>query len=235
MRILRSFANRFLWVFWERLLLKFKIKGFYASPFSYVWGKFEFDSFVSIARGCILSDVSIGSYTYLSANTQGKYVTIGRFCSIGQDVLLGGLAAHPKNISTHPVFYSKLLNNPYLKPFSIIDDYEHYRTTIIGHDVWIGDRSIILPGVSIGTGAIVAAGAVVTKNIDPYSIVGGVPAKKIGSRISDESTLQRVLSTNWWSWDEEKLAKCAHIFKADDFSMLLEKANKNECMNVSKG
>ncbi|MBI5204619.1 MAG: CatB-related O-acetyltransferase [Nitrospirae bacterium] len=85
---------------------------------------------------------------------------------------------------------------------------------IIGNDVWIGDSVIILPGVQVGDGAIIGAGSVVTKNVPPYTIVGGVPAKKIRDRFSDKIK-EQLLQIKWWDWPEEKIKANREFFMTD--------------------
>ncbi|WP_426668526.1 DapH/DapD/GlmU-related protein [Mucilaginibacter sp. McL0603] len=104
--------------------------------------------------------------------------------------------------STHPAFY--LRNTPLLKKYSNQDEFTTAKQTLIGHDVWIGENAIVLDGVNIGTGAVVAAGAVVTKDVAPYTIVGGVPAKIIKTRFSG-SEIDCILNSKWWDKNEEWL------------------------------
>lgn len=78
--------------------------------------------------------------------------------------------------------------------------------TVIGNDVWIGHRATIMPGVKVGDGAIIASNATVTKDVEPYAIVGGNPARLIRKRFSDEQ-IERLLSIKWWDWDIERITK----------------------------
>lgn len=149
-----------------------------------------------LAPGCIVNHSTIGKYSYVCRNSLIQNTTIGNYCSISNDVLCG-LGCHPLDrFSTSPVFYKK--NNPL--HYALVKDDEsivEYRSISIGSDVWIGARATILDGVSIGHGAVVASGAVVTKDVPPYAIVGGVPAVIIRYRFDDE-TIKRLLATNWW-------------------------------------
>lgn len=106
----------------------------------------------------------------------------------------------------------------------------------IGHDVWIGANAIILGGIRLGQGAVVGAGAVVTKDVEPYAIVGGIPARVIRYRFSPE-TIRAIESTNWWEADETLLARNAHLFRHPDqfrasFLALQESALKNPTGNI---
>lgn len=127
-----------------------------------------------------LVDTTLGDYSYVGGNVKIQYATIGKFCSIAEGVKIG-LGIHPTNLpSTHPAFYSPQSHWD-IKPDLSLNIVE-YKPVIIGDDVWIGTNAIVLDGVKIGSHAVVAAGAVVTKDVPEYSIVGGVPAKLIKNR-----------------------------------------------------
>ena len=137
----------------------------------------------------------INDYTYIRGNNKIQNATIGKFCSIGPEVCIG-LGIHPTNLkSTYPGFYTR---SEYYRVEKLYDfDGEEYKQVEIGNDVWIGARATILDGVKIGDGAVIAAGAVVTKEVPPYAIVGGVPAKVIKYRFS-ESRIKELLDEKWW-------------------------------------
>ncbi|MBO0590873.1 CatB-related O-acetyltransferase [Cellulophaga sp. E16_2] len=152
-----------------------------------------------------LNNCTISEYTYIGSNCFLQNTSVGKFCSVAKHSLIG-LGIHPTDlISTTPLFYRK--DNP-LKVKLLKEDlgFEEYKPITIGHDVWIGARAIVMDGIEIGTGAIVASGAVVTKNIPPYAIVGGVPAKLIKYRFNKEK-IEELLSSEWWDWDLEKINK----------------------------
>lgn len=143
--------------------------------------------------------LTIGAHTYIRSDAVLSVVSqIGRFCSVGSGCTIGQeKQTHPLDwVSTHPFAYESgdLVYEP------------KHSFTIVGHDVWIGHNATILEGVTIGTGAIVATRAVVTKDVPPYAIVGGNPAKVIRYR-HDESTIQRLLDSKWWNFDYEFLLK----------------------------
>lgn len=148
---------------------------------------------------------SIDDFTYMGNNTQILNAKIGKFCSIGSDCKIG-LSKHPSEIfvSTHPIFYSRLKQAGIT--FADKNYFQEDENVIIGNDVWIGVNSIITGNLSIGDGAIIAAGAVVTKDVLPYSIVGGVPAKHIKFRFS-QTEIEQLLKDKWWLKDEEYLRK----------------------------
>ncbi len=161
----------------------------------------KFGKNIFLGENVSLINCKIDDYSYISLNSKIKNTSIGKFCSIGPNVQII-LGKHPLNfVSTHPVFYSK--NKPF-KTFSDRIYIDEYDSVLIGNDVWIGEGVIIPSGVTIGNGAIISARSVVTKNIEPYSIVGGIPAKLIKYRF-DESTIKKINNSNWWDWDESKL------------------------------
>lgn len=149
------------------------------------------------------------------------YTKVGRYCSIAPEVhIIRG--NHPVHtfVSTNSLFYRTIENefprgisyskkNKYV-PFKFADDNQQY-SVVIGNDVWIGYGVIILEGVTIGDGAVIAAGAVVTKNVEPYSIVGGVPAKHIRYRFSKDE-IEKLLEIKWWDKNEEWLYEHSEQF-----------------------
>ncbi|WP_430474905.1 CatB-related O-acetyltransferase [Thalassospira lucentensis] len=161
------------------------------------------------------ANVFVGKHSYgLSKNmvagaSPDATLTIGSYCSIGPDVLFLCKVDHPLNLpSTYP--FKTLLwnidqgNNDAITKGSIS----------LGHDVWIGARAIILSGVEIGTGAVVAAGAVVTKDVPPYAIVGGNPAKVIRKRFDDHQ-IQKLLATRWWELSDAELKEKSQLLYGD--------------------
>ena len=126
---------------------------------------------------------------------------IGAFCSISSNVKIGGVA-HPVHfVSTSPVFLS---HKDSIKAKFARHDYLPMVKTTVGHDVWIGEGAFIKAGVRIGTGAVVGMGAVVTKDVPPYAIVAGNPARVIRYRFSDEM-IQSLIATAWWDKSDAEL------------------------------
>jgi len=153
------------------------------------------DKSSSIDIGCNVIDCEIGKYSYIAMFSWVINAEIGAFCSIGDNVYIGG-AEHPINwASTSPAFEG--VKNSYPKERFASLTLPPYKRTIIGNDVWIGHGAVIKQGVRIGDGAIVGSNAVVTKDVPPYAIVGGVPAKILRYRFSQD-IIQQMLKSKWW-------------------------------------
>ena len=157
----------------------------------------EIASHCHILQNTLILNSSINSYSYVGVNSIVQNARIGSFCSIANDVFIG-LGSHPTNyFSTSPLFY-KATNTFQIKFIEEDIKFSEYIAIEIGNDVWLGARAIVMDGIKIGDGAIVAAGAVVTKDIPPYAIVGGVPAKIIRYRFKSEK-IQYLLNSKWWT------------------------------------
>jgi chloramphenicol O-acetyltransferase type B len=173
------------------------------------------DNNTSIANNChvlndtLLNNCTIGNYSYIGRKSIVQNTTIGGYCSIANDVCIG-LGAHPKDFfSTSPLFYR--VKNTF--KINLIDcdlSFDEFIPIIIGNDVWIGARAMIMDGVTVGDGAIVAANAVVTKDVPPYAIVAGVPAKVISYRF-EQKKISSLLILKWWDLPIEKILKIRKI------------------------
>lgn len=154
----------------------------------------NFGDNVIISSSCEIVNTSVDNFTYVSKNTTILNSRIGKFCSIASGVKIN-LPNHPIDyISTHPLFYSK--NYKQYNKLESSKFNELYKVEI-GNDVWIGENSIILTGVKIGNGAVVAAGAIVNRDVPDYAIVGGIPAKVIKYRFTLEE-ITTLLKYKWW-------------------------------------
>lgn len=133
---------------------------------------------------------------------------VGAFCSISNFVSIGGVA-HPLHfVSTSPVFLS---HKDSVKTKFARHEYLPVLRTSIGHDVWIGERALIKAGVRIGHGAVIGMGSVVTKDVEPYAIVAGNPARFLRFRF-DEIVVQGLLDLQWWNLPEAELEKLGSLF-----------------------
>lgn len=162
-----------------------------------------------------LHDVQLGDYSYIAKNCRISHCSIGKFCSIGPNFCCG-LGVHPTNgISTAPMFYSTAKQNgTTLCKENKIEESLH---TNIGNDVFIGANVTVLDGVTISDGAVIGAGAVVTKDIPPYAIAVGVPAKVVKYRF-DEETIKALLEKQWWNGTVEDLQQVEkHFWDVETF------------------
>ena len=163
-----------------------------------------------------LHKVKLGNFSYIQENSKIYNCNIGSFCSIAPEVVIG-LIDHPTNYtSTSPVFYDKNQPLPYF--FNHLDEYQKYfKKTIIEHDCWIGQRVMIKAGVRIGVGSIIGAGSLITKDVEPYTIVGGVPGKVIRKRFK-KNIIKKLLKSKWWELSEDNLKKISiHIDNPIEF------------------
>ncbi|WP_378952005.1 CatB-related O-acetyltransferase [Pelosinus sp. sgz500959] len=166
--------------------IRYAREGLKIKHVSYIDKGFQAEAPIEILYKVLIeSHVFMGKYTYMVSGRIYQNTKIGRYCSVGTNVNIG-LPEHPTNyLSTHPFQYSK--------------DYIN-KETVIGNDVWLGNNACIKSGITVGTGAIVGAGSIVTKDVPPYAIVAGVPAKIIRYRF-DEKTIQELLMSSWWDKD----------------------------------
>lgn len=172
--------------------------------------KCEFGHFNTIYDYVTLIETKIGDFTYVNNGSILCRATIGRFCSIGNNVMIG-LGKHPSKrfISTHPAFYAK--DKWPQRTFAESDYFMETGNVTIGSDVWVGNGAYVLDDVVIGHGAIIGAGAVVTKDVAPYNIVAGIPAKLIRLRFNNEE-IDALLSYRWWEKDIDWFAENYMLF-----------------------
>ena len=157
-------------------------------------------------------DMYIGKYCYIGSNTRIYNCSgIGNYCSISFDVKIGVINHALNHISTNPIFYNK--KKGWISRTTY--DEQIRKPAIIGHDVLISCNVVILEGVTIGTGAVIGAGSVVTKDIPPYAIAAGVPARIIKYRF-DESLRNKLLLSKWWDLPKEELIKYSEQFNNPD-------------------
>ena len=184
--------------------------------------KSKFSKNVAIEGPGRIYNSTIGKYSYIGKNSIICDTQIGSFCSIG-DSCYTGPGKHPiYSVSSSPVFYSK--NNVFRKAFyqRTIEEYER---TIIGNDVWIGTHVFIKSGVKIGHGCIIGAFAVVTKDVEPYTVMGGNPARIIRKRFSDD-IIDDLLKSEWWNFDDTKIKDISHAFESPSKFIKLLKETK---------
>lgn len=169
--------------------------------------------------------MSIGKHTYgwpiFWNDKNNSNIIIGNFCSIGDNVkiYLGG--NHRTDwVTTYPFGH---INKDIFNNFNGDGHPKSNGDVIIGNDVWIGANAIIMSGVNIGDGAVIANNSHVIKNVEPYSIVGGNPAKLIKYRFTPEQ-IEKLLEIKWWNWDDEKINNFTHLLCNNDIDAFINAA-----------
>jgi phosphonate metabolism protein (transferase hexapeptide repeat family) len=178
--------------------------------------------YTEVAEGGRLVETELGDYSYVMENCQSWCVTIGKFANIAASARI--------NATHHPMSRATMHHFTY-RASDYFDDAQHEqdffaarraRRVFIGHDTWIGHGVTILPGVTIGNGAVVGAGAVVSKDVAPYTIVGGVPARLIRKRFPDR-VAERMQALAWWDWDHGRLRAALDDFRDLSAEAFLER------------
>ena len=173
----------------------------------------------------------IGLGTYIAGHTSFSKVKIGRFCSIGKNIKTN-IGIHPTDlISSHPAFFSikkqagfTFVDKNKFNEHKYADEDKKY-LVIIGNDVWIGNNVIIMDGIKIGDGAIIGTSAIVTKDVEPYSVMGGVPAKLIRKRF-DTDVIDALLEFKWWEMDFYWIERHHELFLQPDRFVTFIKSSK---------
>lgn len=179
----------------------------------------SFGAFVGIGQGSRIAHSSIGDYSYCDRYADIANTTLGKFANIAAFVRIGA--------TDHPMDKASLHHFHY-RSASYFDDaaddaawfaHRQTRRTMIGHDTWIGHGAQVRPEVTIGHGAVIAGGAIVTKDVAPYMIVAGIPAVPLRARFSD-AVAERMLALAWWDWPHDRLRAALDDFRklrAEDF------------------
>ncbi len=176
--------------------------------------------FCTVERRGMIFNSDLGDYSYTGYNTVVKYTKIGKFCSISWNVSIGGANHDFTALSTHPF--------PIKKKYGISEEtiaYDSFAEPLtIGNDVWIGSNVSIMRGVKIGDGAVIGAGSVVTKDVPPYAIAYGNPAKVHKFRF-DKKIIDLIKSWQWWDWPEDLLKDHVELFRHSLHDEDIEKLN----------
>lgn len=178
-------------------LLDLRRAGIICAETTIIAGEVTFEPPVRLFGGASIRNSTLGAYSYVANSSYLRDVTMGRYSSVADNVLASA-PNHPSHwLGSSAFFFDDVFEQGLPRPEV---DFTIRERVTIGNDVWIGARASIMGGVTIGDGAIVALGAVVTRDVEPYSIVGGVPAKPIRQRF-DDTLIQDLLSFAWWRFD----------------------------------
>ena len=201
---MRLFVKKILYYFLNSIEKKKKVT---LSGFSRGLQNVTFEGKNAVPDGCNFSGkIKIGYATTLGyRNLLGGTISIGKYCQLGVDVAL-----HATN---HPISYMTTYINKNLFDGEL-KSLKQENVIAIGHDVWLGHGVVIVGNVTVGNGAIIAAGSVITKDVEPYAIVAGVPAKEIRKRFSD-TIIQEIETLQWWDKSEQELEKIKPLFFKD--------------------
>lgn len=178
--------------------------------------------YTEIAERCRVHETTLGDYSYMMQDCGVWCAEIGKFANIAAAVRINA-TNHPTWRATQHHFTYRAAD--YWADAGQEEDFFEWRRShrvLIGHDTWLGHGSTILPGVTVGDGAVVGAGAVVTKDVAPYEIVGGVPARPIRSRF-EAATAARMQALAWWHWDHDRLRTTLDDFRTLSAAAFLEK------------
>lgn len=204
---------------------KFKYKLIVGSG-TYI-SKSKFEKNCSVGNDCKITNTVVGKYSYITEGARITHAKIGNFCSIGPNLRIG-MASHPVNkfVSTSPLFYLKNTNlkTSFSKKNKISThkfvDSKNLFFVEIGNDVWIGSNVTIMDGLKIGSGSVIGANSLVTKDVEPYAVVIGAPAKKVKFRFS-QLQIKKLLSLKWWNRNEKWILLNSNKF--DDINKFLKK------------
>lgn len=179
-------------------------------------------SYCGLAEYSSVNNSNINDYSSIGRYSKINNCNIGKFVSISWDTTVGAIEHDYHRLTTNAFPYAKrVMGCEYTSPIVL--------STTIGNDVWVGANSVILAGLKIGDGSVIGAGSVVTKNIPPYEIWAGVPAKKIKNRFSKKIS-NKILKLKYWEWSEQKLRKNIKLF---DFP--IDEININQIIQQSTG
>ena len=184
------------------------------SKFSFIDNKSVINKKAIVYRACQVFRSTIDAHTYIAPNSCIIHSKIGKFCSISKNVYIG-LPKHNFNVlSTSPLFLSE--NNALKTSWVKGNSFEEFENTIIGNDVWIGMNVMIKGGVKISDGAVIGAGSIVTKDVPPFAIVVGCPAKILKYRFSSD-IIEKIMYHKWWNLNDKLLMKNIDLFRNEDF------------------
>lgn len=170
-----------------------------------------------------VTNSTMGDYSYIGRNSRLIHADVGKFCSISRQCAIGMGTHTLDKLSTSPIFTEQHngTTHSWVKTSTVVP----FKRTTIGNDVWIGQRVMIMGGVKVGDGAVIGAGAIVTKDVPPYGVVAGVPAKVIRYRFNQEQ-IDEILKSPWWNFPDETLKEHIELFQTSgSIDVVINKLN----------
>jgi phosphonate metabolism protein (transferase hexapeptide repeat family) len=182
----------------------------------------RFGRFTEVGARTTVIESEIGDYSYVMEDGDIVYSHIGRFCSIARQTRINP-GQHPVQRASQSHFtYRASLYFDGEADEAAFFDWRRSSRTHVGHDVWIGHGVVVMGGVSVGTGSVIGAGSVVTRDVAPYTIVAGVPARPLRARFP-APVAERLMALAWWDWDHDRLHAALGDFRALDVNAFLDK------------
>lgn len=164
----------------------------------------ELGAYTEVGDHCVLNETVLGAYSYCFGSNDITYSEIGKFASIATGVRINPVQHPAKERAAAHHFTYRCAHYGFGPDDERIIDWRRENRVVIGNDVWLGHNAVVMGGVTIGDGAVIGAGAVITHDVAPYEIVGGVPARHIGWRYERE-LIDALLRIRWWDWSHEEL------------------------------
>lgn len=181
----------------------------------------QFGKYVEVGRECQLLESEFGDYSYICRYGDVAYASIGKFVNIASFVRIGP-TNHPMWRASQHHFMYRSEQYGFGENERLIFDWRREQRVAVGHDVWLGHSVTVMPGISVGHGAVAASAAVVTRDVPPYSVVGGVPARRIKDRFPERIQV-RLMDLAWWNWDHERIGDALDDFRTLNIEEFLEK------------